>query len=158
MERYYSWIMIPAESRPDFTGLWKVDLEKSIMLGPVPKEILVRIEHREPTLIQQVLVTTASGKEQQQAFTCDSGAETTNSVSGVIIRTRAKWEGADLVIESWTKMGAREFYFKDHWSLSGDGGTLTMTHRDGDLAGQISVLEKAPQVDKTRFDRLKGSN
>ena len=150
--------MIRAELRPDFTGLWKVDLEKSIIRGPAPKEILVRIEHREPTLIQQVLVTTASGKEQRQAFTCDSGTETTNSVSGVVIRTRARWEGVDLVIESWIETGGRESYFKDHWSLSGDGGTLTMTHRDDDLAGQISVLEKAPQVDKTRFDGLKSSN
>jgi len=42
---------------------------------------------------------------------------------------------------------SREVYFQDHWSLSHDGRTLTMAHRDDDLAGQISVLEKSAQAD-----------
>jgi hypothetical protein len=45
------------------------------------------------------------------------------------------------------KTPARDAYFKDHWSLSDDGRTLTMAHRDDDLAGQTSVLERSSQTD-----------
>jgi hypothetical protein len=48
--------------------------------------------------------------------------------------------------------GGREFYFKDHWSLSDNGRTLTMAHRDDDLAGQISILEKMPDAESARFN------
>jgi hypothetical protein len=61
--------------------------------------------------------------------------------------TRAWWEGAEIVIESRMKTPARDAYFKDHWSLSDDGRTLTMAHRDDDLAGQTSVLERSSQTD-----------
>ncbi len=75
-----------------------------------------------------------------------------NSVGAATARTRARWEGMELVIESWMKTSGREVHFKDHWSLSGDGRTLTMAHRDDDLAGQISVLEKSSQADTTGLD------
>jgi len=55
------------------------------------------------------------------------------------------------VIESRMTTPDRESHFKDHWSLSNDGQTLTMAHRDDDLAGQVSVLEKSSQADTTRF-------
>ena len=87
-------------------------------------------------------MTNADGTEQRMTFRFETGAETTNPIGGATARTRARWEGTELVIESWMKTPAREAYFKDHWSLSEDGRTLTMAHRDDDLAGQISVLEK----------------
>lgn len=55
------------------------------------------------------------------------------------------------MIESLMKVSDREYHFKDHWSFSDDGRTLTMAHRDDDLAGQISVLEKAPAEAATKF-------
>lgn len=139
--------MITGGSRPDFTGVWQMNLERSVMRGPAPGRILMKIEHREPGLIQQVLFTGAGGAEQRLTFTYQTGVETTNSVGAATVRTRARWEGAELVIESRMKTPAREAYFEDHWSLSGDGRTLTMAHRDDDLAGQISVLEKSSQAD-----------
>jgi hypothetical protein len=49
----------------------------------------------------------------------------------------------------------RELRFRDHWFLSNDAQTLTMEHRDDDLAGQISVLEKAPPSAAVRFEKTK---
>jgi hypothetical protein len=144
--------MNPAASRPDFTGVWEMNCERSILHRSTPKRILVRIEHREPKLIQQILFTDADGAEQRMTFTFEAGAETTNSVGAATARTRARWEGIELVIESWMKTPGREVHFKDHWSLSGDGRTLTMEHRDDDLAGQISVLEKSSPADAKGFD------
>jgi hypothetical protein len=138
--------MIPSTSRPDFTGVWEMNFERSILRGSAPKRTVVRIEHREPQLIQDIRVTDVHGTEQRLTFTYQTGAETTNSVGEVTARTHARWEGTELVIESRTSIPGRELHFKDHWSLSEDGQTLTMAHRDDDLAGQISVLEKRVTV------------
>jgi hypothetical protein len=106
----------------------------------------MKIEHREPLLIQQIRLTNAGGMEQRITFRYETGAETTNSVGEATVRTQARWEGMELVIESRMKTPSREAHFKDHWSLSDDGRTLTMAHRDDDLAGQISVFEKSSQA------------
>jgi hypothetical protein len=144
--------MIPNKSRPDFTGVWEVNLKRSILRGSVAKRILMKIEHREPRLIQQILFARADGMEQRMTFTYETGAETTNSVGEATVRTRARWEGMELVIESRMNTSGREAHFKDHWSLSDDGQTLTMAHRDDDLAGQISILEKSSQAGRPSFD------
>jgi hypothetical protein len=141
--------MIPTKSRPDFTGVWEMNFERSILRGSAPKRILVKIEHRETRLIQQIHLANAGGTEQRMTFTYETDTETINSVGEATARTHARWEGMELVIESRMKTPGREFHFKDHWSLSDDGRTLTMAHRDDDLAGQISVLEK--QADTISF-------
>ncbi|HUB81738.1 MAG TPA: hypothetical protein VMB03_23225 [Bryobacteraceae bacterium] len=104
-----------------------------------------RIEHREPHLNQEILVAQADGNEQHLIFNYNTtGDETTNRIGGKTARTRALWDGNELVIESWLEILDRQLHFKDHWSLSDDGETLTMAHRDDDLAGQIVVHDKAP--------------
>ena len=136
---------------PNFTGIWKLNLEKSTIRGPQPKQILMNLEHQDPTLIQQILLTDANDAVQRNVFTCRIGAEVKNSFGGIELRSSARWNSEELVIESRMNARGREFYFKDHWSLSKNGRTLTMAHRDDDLAGQISVLEKMPDADAEKF-------
>ena len=138
--------MNPVASRPDFTGVWELNLEMSRMLGSVPRAMLVRIDHQDPLLVQYVLVNGGDGVERRQTFRCEAGAETTNLISGLDCRTRARWEGLELLIESWMKTPARDLHFVDYWSLSPDGSRLTMEHRDDDLAGQVAVLGRAPRA------------
>jgi hypothetical protein len=129
--------------RPDFTGIWRANLEKSVLRGPSATQIVCRIEHREPHLQQEILFTPANGSEQRALFNyTTAGEETANQIGDRTARTRARWEGSDLAIESWLDTPARQLHFKDHWSLSCDGRTLTMAHRDDDLAGQIVVYDK----------------
>ena len=117
-----------------------------------PKELLMKIDHQEPRLVQEILVKHPSGDEQRLTFICDTaGSETVNSVGGRAARSRAFWEDTELVIESWMDTPTREFHFRDHWLLSDDGQMLTMAHRNDDLAGQIVVLDKASPETATRF-------
>jgi len=139
--------MNSADSRPDFTGVWELNLERSILRGQAPKRIVMQIEHREPRLVQQIHFTSADGVERRMTFAYETGAETTNSLGGAPARTSARWEGEELVVESKVKTPCREFHFEDHWSVSDDGRTLTMAHRNDDLAGQIAVLEKRSLAD-----------
>jgi hypothetical protein len=128
----------------DFSGVWKANLEKSKLLGPAPKAMLVKIKHSDPELVEQILISKMDGSEDRVVFRCrTTGDEITNSMRGALVRSRSRWEGTELVIESWMSLGGRESYFRDHWSLSADGQVLTMEHRNDDLAGQITVLERA---------------
>jgi len=141
-----------AQSHPDFTGIWEANLAKSVLRGPSPRQVLQRILHREPHLDQEILVTQASGDEQRLIFSYrTTGEETANSIGNITARTCARWEGDELVIESWFETAGRRLHFKDHWSLSGDGRTLTMAHRDDDLAGQIVVHDEAPPHAAAKF-------
>ena len=143
-----------SSGRPNFTGFWRANLEKSALRGRPVKELLVKIEHKEPKIVQEILVGYSNGDEESMSFKFETTGEESNySLRGGAGQTRARWEGAELVIESVLKAGEREFLFRDHWSLSNDAQTLTMEHRDDDLAGQVSVLEKAPPSAAARFGK-----
>jgi hypothetical protein len=112
----------------------------------------VKIQHCDPTLVQTMLVVAADGGEQRLTFTYDTtGGESTIAVASGEGPSCAHWNDSELVIESELKTPSRTFHFRDHWSLSANGQTLRMAHRDDDLAGQIAVLEKAPPEVAARF-------
>lgn len=125
------------------------------MRGPALRRSLVKIEHREPKLMQMVAAWYATGAEARLKFeyTTD-GAESINSIAGSSVCTRAHWVGEELVIESSMEAAGRTLHFKDCWSLSNGGRRLTMEHRDDDLAGQISVLDRVDPQGVTVFDEL----
>ena len=131
---------------PNFSGTWKANLEKSKLLGPAPREMVVKIEHADPELVEEIVTTKADGSIDQVAFRClTNGDDATNSIHGVQFRSRSHWTQEVLVIESWISVGGRNCHFRDHWSLSPGDQILTMEHRDDDLAGQMTVLEKIRQ-------------
>jgi hypothetical protein len=128
----------------DFTGTWTAALRRSRFLGPVPAGVTVHIEHVDPELREEILVTRVDGREERAVFACRTDGEPGNSLlNDRAVRGCARWEGSDLVIESWATVGPRQVHVCDRWSLSPDGQTLTMEHRDGDLAGQLTVLGRA---------------
>jgi hypothetical protein len=117
------------------------------MLGRPFTRMIAKIVHREPTLAQTVVVIDANGGIQRLKFEfLTSGEESVNGVGAGQMRTRASWEGEELLIESWLAVGKHTSHFRDYWLLSNAGDTLTMEHRDDDLAGQVAVLERAPEA------------
>lgn len=127
----------------NFSGTWSADLSKSRFLGAQPRSVTVRIEHAEPRLSAEILVTKQDETEDRVAFECATNGEHGRSVlNGKPVRGSARWEGQELVIESWMQLGARQLHFCDFWSLSPDCQTLTMEHRNDDLAGQLTILSK----------------
>jgi hypothetical protein len=120
------------------------------MRGPAVEEMLVKLDHHKSRLVEDILLVNVDGKEHRLSMEYEIGGETTNSINGAAARSRVRWEGAELILETWLKTGDRETDFRDHWSLSDDGQSLTMEHRDDALAGQIAVLERA-QAEAGRF-------
>jgi hypothetical protein len=129
---------------PNFSGVWELNLEKSHLKGQTPQRITVRIEHDANTIHQVVLVVSASGQEQRDSFSFSTTGEAAPvSFRGNAGETSAHWQRSTLIVESTLTVSGRELHFRDHWSLSPDGGVLTMAHPDDELAGQVSVLERA---------------
>ena len=129
----------------NFTGIWKADLSISRLPNPAPLAITVKIQHADPELRQEIVVTQADGNQNRGIFQCRTdGEEDRSLLNGKPIHGVARWKGNELVMESWILAGTREKHFCDYWSsLSPDGQTLTMEHRYYDLAGQLTVLQRA---------------
>jgi hypothetical protein len=127
----------------DFTGKWKANLKNCRLLGPVPKELLITIFHTDPDLRFEMDITTLDQNTQHIDFQArTTGDSTTNLVLGAVWKSRSWWMGDELLIESWINQPGREMHFCDYWSLSRDRQVLTMEHRDDDLRGQITVLDR----------------
>ncbi|HZS61992.1 MAG TPA: hypothetical protein VFA43_22155 [Gemmatimonadaceae bacterium] len=116
-------------------GLWEVDLTRSHLMGPPPRRVLMKIAHDGDELKHAMLVTRPDGTEQR-----------------VVATHRPRPDGDRVVIE--TTYGGREF--RDYWSLSDEGQTLTMAHLDDAIAGQTAVLRRLgqlPREDQTALAR-----
>jgi hypothetical protein len=128
---------------PTFTGTWKADLAKTKLIGGDPKEIIVKIDHAEPMIFVNMLFTPTEGVSHKIEFKGRTdGEHVENVVLGASWHSTIQWIGSELLIESHVSQNGRNFHFRDFWSLSDDGTVLTMIHRDDDLAGQVTVLDR----------------
>ncbi len=122
--------LLAAAEKPDFSGVWKMNPGKSDY-GQVPKpeKLIRKIEHREPKLH---MVSTQSGPRGEVTveynLTID-GSEQVNKAGNAEVRSRPRWEGAVLCIDTRRPLQDGELILRDRWTLSADGRTLTVqTH------------------------------
>lgn len=135
-------------TRRDFTGRWRADLAASRLRDPAPEESLVWIAHSEPDLHVEMAITSPGHPATRIAFHArTTSEEITNTVLGGEWLSRSRWIGDELLIESRVDQSGRELHFCDYWAVSPDGRRLTMEHRDDDLAGQVTVLERLDAAD-----------
>lgn len=126
-----------AQSKPDFSGTWKMDVAKSDFGAlPAVQGGTLKIEHKDPSLKLTTTTMGASGERTfELSFTTD-GAECTNFVGNIEVKTVAKWDGETLVLEH--KAAGGEVVVKDRWSLSPDGKTLTLVRQWSGSQGETT--------------------
>lgn len=134
--------LAPAQTQPDFNGVWKMDPAKSdFTSGPVSESRLDRI-----TLAGVNLKDTITQKLRHRdettydmIYTLD-GKECTNEVNGNRVTATARWEGSELVIDSIVH-ALRTADIEDRWSLSADGKTITLKrHMSGAVHADQTVI------------------
>jgi hypothetical protein len=129
-----------AADKPDFSGSWKLDADKS-NLGPMPPptSLTRKVDHKEPA----VTVDTAQSGPQGDISTtfkyATDGKETTNSFMGSDLKCTAAWEGKTLVINSKGEFGGSEVKLVSKWTLSDDGKTLTDASHITMAQGEIDI-------------------
>ncbi|PYU56535.1 MAG: hypothetical protein DMG56_23640 [Acidobacteria bacterium] len=52
----------------NISGVWKGNLEKSKLLGPAPKAVLVKINHADPELIVEMVIIKMDDTEDRVLF------------------------------------------------------------------------------------------
>lgn len=128
--------------QPNLSGTWKMNAEKSKFEQGGPSGITLKIEHKEATLAEALMLVTDGGDRTVEAKYSTDGKESTQDVMGRAAQTSAKWEGDALLID-WKVEGAG---FSRKISLSADGKTLTMIVKqsspDGKSVTDTVVLEK----------------
>ena len=134
--------MAPAQPKPNFNGVWKMDPARSdFPSGPVSESRLDRISvdgvNLKDTIAQKLRHRDESTYDM--IYTLD-GKPCTNHVNGNLVTATARWEGSDMVIDS--KVHAlRTADIEDRWSLSADGKTITLKrHMTGAVTADQTVI------------------
>ncbi len=115
-----------ADSRPDLSGEWLLDVSRSDLGPQAPPERWVRtVAHKEPT----VTITTLQERRGQQLkaeFTLRTdGTETKFQMGGSEATGSAQWDGRVLVIRTKRATPAGTIEQNERATLSEDGKTLT---------------------------------
>jgi hypothetical protein len=115
-----------AADKPDFSGSWKMDADKSVF-GPMPPptSLTRKIAHKEPDLTVDEARSGAQGDMNMTMKYATDGKETTNSLMGNDVKSKAVWDGNILVITSNANFGGADVKLTNKWTLSEDGKTLT---------------------------------
>lgn len=116
--------LVQAQGKSNLSGTWKMDAGRSDFgHGPAPDSRIDRITQDDPRLKDTITQSNRQGEMTYDMNYTTDGQESTNTVRGNHVKSAARWEGDELVIDS--KVGARA-EIKDRWSISPDGKTLTL--------------------------------
>lgn len=135
-----------AAAPPDLSGAWKANLAKSDF-GPMPAptSMTTKIDHKEPSV---KIATTFVGDQGEMTFERNlqtDGTETTNQFGPFTMKSKAKWDGSVLVVDSKGSTDNGDVTSKEKWTLSEDGKTLTVVSDWSSSQGEMThkvVYEK----------------
>lgn len=134
---------------PNFSGIWKMDLEKSDF-GPQtpPQSAEYVVRHVGSTVSFNY---TQDGKTSRVDITPDNEERITSTTAETAVWTRAYWSGNVLVIESrerkrYGTQGAINVGWTSRWSLSADGTELIIERKihtqDTDIAQHVICVKQ----------------
>lgn len=135
-----------AQAKPNLSGNWKLNVEKS-EFGPIPapSSMTVKIKHDEPKITMSVTQSGAQGDMSYDANYTTDGKESTNTIGPMDAKSKAHWEGDDLVVETKIDAGGSEIVIKGKYTLSEDGKTITNNSHLTTPQGELDlkqVMEK----------------
>jgi hypothetical protein len=134
-----------AQGHPDFSGLWKQNMEKSSKTSL--QSYANRIEHN-GELLKVTTITGGPHGESSYDRTYVIGKESrTSDREGDRIASIVKWEGTTLVFLTTETETSGTIEMRETWTLSADGKMLTklrLSHGPSGDSEQHYVLERSP--------------
>jgi|SRR5580693_2706264 hypothetical protein len=135
-----------AQSKPNFSGTWKVNVAKSDF-GPMPApesrtDVIV---HNDPTITDNVTQVGGQGDFAGVFNYTTDGKEATNKMGPREVKSTLAWEGSNLVVNSKLMYNDAEVTLKTVWTLSADGKTLTQNTHINSPMGELdtsTIFEK----------------
>jgi hypothetical protein len=140
-----------ADTKPDLSGEWKLNIDKS-NFGPMPPpESETRtINHADPTLNMKLVRVGGIGDVTTDLNYTTDGKEAVNTIKtpngDLEVKTTMTWEGKNLLEKSKLNLQGMDIAIEGRWELSEDGKTLTLNIKtstpQGDFEGS-QVYDKA---------------
>jgi len=128
-----------AAAPPNLSGAWKANLSKSDFGEmPAPSSLVSKIDHKDPSL---KISTTFSGDQGEMTFERNlqtDGSETANQMGPFTTKSKARWEGSVLLIDSKGSTENGDLTIKEKWTLSEDGKTLTTVSNWSSPQGEMT--------------------
>jgi hypothetical protein len=126
-----------AQAKPNFSGEWKMNTAKSEFgMMPAPTSAVQKITHNDPELkVTSTQVSERGEFTSNNSYTTD-GKECVNKGRMGEIKSKLKWDGDSLVIESKADFGGNDVTITDKWALSEDGKTLTINRHFASAQGE----------------------
>ncbi|HXF04103.1 MAG TPA: hypothetical protein VNM72_01655 [Blastocatellia bacterium] len=134
--------VVAQDKTPNFSGTWVLDRSQSDPPGGfgagrggggqmANAEVLLIIEHQEPTLKIKRIIRTEQGERTQELVYTTDGKENKNpGMRGAEVKSKSKWEKGKLVTKASqtieTPQGTVDLEITEIRSLSEDGKTLTV--------------------------------
>ncbi len=138
--------MLPAQDKPNFTGSWKMNAEKSDF-GPMPApdKMTRTIDHKDPDMQIKTTQAGQQGEVTSELKYKTDGTESVNKLRGQDVKGVAKWEGDKLVVKSKREVQGMEISLTETWTMTDAGKVLTVVNAietpQGNFEAKI-VLEK----------------
>jgi hypothetical protein len=137
-----SALLVEAQNKPNVSGTWKMNAEKSKFERGGPKSIVIKFDQQGSTLSEAMTLTNDRGEQTHNfTYTLD-GKENAQQLEGRQIKSMAKLEGEALLLELKSDEG---FNFLRKITLSGDGKIMTIDVKQSNPGGTASdtvVLDK----------------
>lgn len=136
----FSAALLAAADKPDFSGLWSIDLAKSDFgMMPPPEKLERTIDHKDPDLkIKTVQAGPRGERTTEQKLTTD-GKEAAVQVMGRDAKSTASWKGGKLNVKTKLEFNGAEILQSETWSLSEDGKTLTIENAISSPQGEFTM-------------------
>lgn len=132
-------IALAQGAKPDFSGSWVLDKEKSDFGGTAAPESMTEvIEHREPNIVITTTTKQSSGEDRRVVRLTTDGAENANEFAGHQVKTKTHWDGEKLVTVVQDQAGLR---FTETRALSANRRIQTIT-LDSGMGQQKLVMAK----------------
>ncbi len=129
--------------KPDFTGRWRMQKDKSQFSGFKMPDIITRTVDEHGVIMNVHTVQTSGQKTSisDVSYNID-GLPTENMLSGREAESKTYWDGPVLVVRTTTKTSSGDpEIIEDRWALSEDKQTLTTTsHVETDKGGVDMTL------------------
>jgi len=107
-------------NRPNLTGTWKLNTEKSDTGGQNVQDLIVKIEHKDP-MFRYTAAGSAEGNNFEESAELSIGGKETTASNGLLVS--ARWEG-NVMVATFHSADDSFSGIARH-SLSEDGKTIT---------------------------------
>ncbi len=136
-----------AQTKADFTGIWKQDNSKSTVRPGSTLQYSNKIEHQDPKLTVTTILEGGDRPPSSYSRTYRTDGKPTESSDreGDKFTTTVRWEGKTLVFDTQEKENTRTLTTAETWTLSEDCKTLTKKRHTSGPRGdtdQTYVLQK----------------